>query len=261
MYFNFVVKPKNTGAVFFFAGLVSGRDRRREGLKFRLDGAYLERFEKRWIRAYILEMEYFVLVILWAAWCALHSAMISLTVTESLRKRFPGGFRYYRILYNTVAAVTLLPVLAYTFSLKQPPLIAWSGPWRVVPVLLGAAALFFFAAGARRYDLKQFLGLRQIKDEKTCSVLTDDCSLDTGGVLSVVRHPWYSGGILIVWARPLDPAAIWTNLAVCGYFVVGAILEERKLEAQFGEQYADYRRRVSMLFPVKWAARLAWGKD
>lgn len=86
-------------------------------------------------------------------------------------------------------------------------------------------------------------------------MLTDDCSLDTGGVLSVVRHPWYSGGILIVWARTLDPAAIVTNAVLCGYFVVGAMLEERKLKAQFGRQYAVYQRRVSMLFPVKWAKR------
>jgi protein-S-isoprenylcysteine O-methyltransferase Ste14 len=99
------------------------------------------------------------------------------------------------------------------------------------------------------------IGLRQIKDEKACSVLTDDCSLDTAGVLSVVRHPWYCAGILIVWARPLDLAAILTNLVVSGYLVVGAILEERKLQVQFGQQYADYQRRVSMLFPIKWVQR------
>ena len=90
-------------------------------------------------------------------------------------------------------------------------------------------------------------------------MLTDDCSLvtrATSGVLAVVRHPWYSGGILIVWARSLDAAAVLTNLVVCGYVVVGAILEERKLKAQFGRQYADYQQRVSMFFPIKWTGRL-----
>lgn len=201
-------------------------------------------------------MRYLWLAILWIVWCALHSALISLAVTESLRKRFPRGFRFYRIFYNLFAAVSLIPVLIYAFSLRSEPIVAWSGLWMIVPVLLAAAALVLFAAGARRYDFARFIGLRQIKDEKSCSVLTDDCSLDTSGVLSVVRHPWYSGGILIVWARPLDPAAIVTNLVLCGYFVVGAILEERKLSAQFGRQYAVYRRRVSMLFPVKWVRRM-----
>jgi protein-S-isoprenylcysteine O-methyltransferase Ste14 len=200
-------------------------------------------------------MRYLWLVILWMIWCALHSALISLAVTEWLQKRFPSRFRFYRILYNLFAVVSLLPVLVYGFSLRAAPVVAWQGPGRIVPILLGAAALLFFAAGSRRYDFFQFLGLRQIKNESTCAVLTEDCSLDTGGVLSIVRHPWYSGGMLVIWARPLDLAAILTNLVICGYFVVGAILEERKLKRLFGYQYAEYQRRVSMFFPIKWLQR------
>jgi protein-S-isoprenylcysteine O-methyltransferase Ste14 len=200
-------------------------------------------------------MQYILLVIVWVIWCALHSALISLAFTESLRKRYPSGFRLYRILYNLFAVATLLPVLFYTFSQRGAAILSWVGPWRIVPILLVTAALILFVTGARRYDLLRFIGLRQIKDEKACSVITDDCSLDTGGVLSIVRHPWYSAGILIVWARPLDLTAILTNLVVSGYLVVGAMLEERKLKVQFSQQYAGYQRRVSMLFPIKWAGR------
>ncbi|KPJ76201.1 MAG: hypothetical protein AMJ54_12635 [Deltaproteobacteria bacterium SG8_13] len=206
-------------------------------------------------------MQYALLAIIWICWCTLHSALISLSVTERLRKRYPGGFRCYRILYNLASVLTLLPVLFYSYSLRGEPIIAWQGPWRIVPILLAVAALFFLVAGAQRYDLRQFLGLRQLADEKACSVLTDDCTLDTGGVLSVVRHPWYSGGILVVWARPLDRAAIVTNLVISGYFVVGAVLEERKLKLQFGRQYADYQQRVSMLLPINWARGLLFRKN
>ena len=198
-------------------------------------------------------MQYLMLLILWIAWCVLHSALISPAVTDRLRKRFPDSFRYYRILYNLFAVVSLLPVLYYTFALSGTPLVSWQGPWRIVPILMGIAAIFLFLAGGRRYDALQFLGLRQINEENACSVLTDNCSLDTGGILSVVRHPWYTGGILIVWARPLDFTAILTNLVICTYFVVGAILEERKLKRLFGRQYTDYQRQVSMFFPIKWA--------
>jgi protein-S-isoprenylcysteine O-methyltransferase Ste14 len=197
-------------------------------------------------------MPYVLLVVLWIAWCAMHSALISLSVTEPLRRKFPRAFRYYRIIYNLFAAATLLPVLIYTLWLQDTPFFEWAGPWRIIQIALAGSALFLFAAGARRYDFLQFLGLRQIKDEKSCSVLTDDCSLDTTGILSAVRHPWYTGGILIVWVRPLDTAAVLTNLVITGYFAVGAWLEERKLLVQFGEAYADYRREVSMFLPVKW---------
>lgn len=197
-------------------------------------------------------MRYLFLVILWVVWCTLHSLLINLTVTEWLRKRFPYGFRFYRIAFNMIAVITLVPVLLYATTIKVSPIIAWEGWWRSVPILLGVIAMFFFISGARRYDFLQLIGLRQIKDEKTCSVLTDDCTLDTSGVLSIVRHPWYFGGMIIVWARPLDLTAILTNLIINGYFVVGAILEERKLKMQFGKQYLDYQKRVSMLLPVKW---------
>jgi methanethiol S-methyltransferase len=197
-------------------------------------------------------MKYFLLILFWIIWCTLHSALICLPVTRWLHKRLPGGYRYYRIFYNLFAATSLLPVLVYTYSLRGTPVIGWHGTWMLVPVVLAAAALFLFMAGGRRYDVLQFLGLRQINKEETCSVLTDDCSLDTGGILAAVRHPWYGGGLLIVWARPLDPAAILNNLVVCSYFVVGAYLEERKLKIQFGSEYAEYQRHVSMFFPVKW---------
>ena len=156
-------------------------------------------------------MPYLFLAILWICWCALHSALISLAVTEPLRKRYPQAFRYYRIFYNLLSGVTLVPIVYYGYTLRGEPIVTWQGGWQLLPILLGTVALFFLVSGARRYDLRQFLGLRQLVDEKTCSVLTDDCTLDTGGVLSVVRHPWYSAGILIVWARSLDLAAIVTN--------------------------------------------------
>jgi len=204
-------------------------------------------------------MKYLALVIMWVAWCTLHSALISLSVTEWLRGRFRRFFRYYRILYNVVSVVTLVPILSYSYLLNGSVILNWAGPWRIVQLLLVLSALIFFTAGARRYDIFQFLGLRQVHDQDACSVITEDCSLDTRGILSIVRHPWYAGGILIVWARPLDLAAVLTNLVVCGYFVVGAMLEERKLKLQFGDEYAEYQKRVSMLFPIKWLTRLLIG--
>ena len=200
-------------------------------------------------------MQYILLVSLWTIWCALHSGLNSLAVTEALHNRFPAGFRFYRISYNIFAVVSLLPVLFYSSSIRQTLIVTWEGPWRIVPILLAAAALSFFIAGARRYDFFLFIGLRQIKNENTCSVLTEDCTLDTGGVLALVRHPWYSGGMLIVWARPLDRAAVLTNVVICGYLVLGAMLEERKLRVLFDPQYSDYQRRVSMFFPFKWLKR------
>ncbi len=196
---------------------------------------------------------YLLLILFWIAWCTLHSALIAPSVMDWIHRRFPHGFRFYRIFFNTVAMATLVPVLVYAFSLGGPILFAWQGPWRVLQLLLVGCALWLFAAGSHRYDFFQFLGLRQLRGETSCGMLTEDCSLDTSGVLSMVRHPWYTGGMLIIWARPLDLTAVLTNIALTGYFIVGAHLEERKLRLQFGGEYAAYQRRVSMFFPIRWA--------
>ena len=200
-------------------------------------------------------MDYLLLFLAWCAWCSLHSLMISLTVTAWMQRRFPDGFRFYRLFFNLVAVTTLVPVLLYSHSLEGETVISWRGNWLVIPVLLWGMAIPLAVAGGRRYDALQVLGLRQIREENSCSVLTDDCTLDTSGILSWVRHPWYSAGLLVVWARPLDLAALITNLVVCGYFIVGALLEERKLVRQFGDQYREYRRRVDMFFPFRRLAR------
>jgi len=194
---------------------------------------------------------YVMLISLWGAWCFLHSFLITPTVSGFVLKRFEKTYRYYRLFYNAIALVTLIPVLFYSSSIQWIPVFRWEGPFLIVQGLLVISALLFFIGGSRRYDLAQFLGIRQVRENSACSLLSDDCRLDTGGILGMVRHPWYAGGILIVWARDMDMAAILTNLVITGYFLIGTFLEERKLMVEFGEEYIDYQRRVSMLFPFK----------
>lgn len=199
-------------------------------------------------------MDYFILAILWIAWCFLHSLAISPGVTAYMRGRLGETFRFYRLAYNCLSAITLVPVLIYTYAMQGEPRFRWEGALVLVQFGLVSIAGLLFLLGMRHYDMRQFLGLRGLKggQPEGCTVITEDCSLDTTGILGVTRHPWYLGGILIVWARDLDISAIITNGIISGYFVIGALLEERKLVQQFREDYRAYQRSVSMLFPFKW---------
>ena len=58
--------------------------------------------------------------------------------------------------------------------------------------------------------------------------------------------------MMIVWARDLDVSAIVTNVILTGYFIIGTLLEERKLSREFPEAYEEYRQKVSMFFPYQW---------
>lgn len=71
-----------------------------------------------------------------------------------------------------------------------------------------------------------------------------------------VRHPLYVGFILAFWAIPrMSAGHLLLALGLTVYIAIGIRFEERDLTASIGAPYADYRRRVGMLFPGLGRAR------
>ena len=199
-------------------------------------------------------MEYTILSILWIAWCILHSAMISLRFTSFLKKRLGRGYRYFRLFFNVTAAITLIPPVWYCIHLRRHLLWQWTGFWTLPRWSLLALAAVLFIGGAMKYDLKQFLGIRQILSGQTSNAITESGELDTSGILSITRHPWYLATLIFVWAQSSTVyiSTLIVQIILSVYLVVGTVLEERKLIAEHGNVYRDYQKRVPMLFPLKW---------
>ena len=189
------------------------------------------------------------LAILVSAWCTLHSLLIATPLTRFLRARLGRAFRFHRLAFNSIAVATLIPILQYEARIADEVLFAWEGSWTVLRAVMIALAAFFFWAGGRHYDLLQFLGLRQLRLDHSGGGLRADGGLDTSGILGNVRHPWYFGSLLLIWARPIDASVIVLNTVVSVFLVVGTMLEDRKLVEEFGEGYREYQRRVPMLLP------------
>jgi protein-S-isoprenylcysteine O-methyltransferase Ste14 len=197
-------------------------------------------------------MKILMLAVLWIIWCALHSGMISVTATGYLKRRLGRRYRIYRLIFNLVALVTVIPLIVYEQWLRGPMIFRWQGFLILFQVILLISALLLFLAGARHYDLLQVSGLRQIKTGSSHNALTETGELDTTGILDITRHPWYLGAILFIWTRHIDISALVTNIILTLYFIVGTVLEERKLLIEYGDDYRRYREKVSMLIPIKW---------
>jgi methanethiol S-methyltransferase len=195
---------------------------------------------------------YLSVALLWSAYLALHSAMISLTVTDYLRSALGGRFRYYRLFFNVVAIATLIPLVRYTTGVKGEMLFAWDGPLVVVKWAMLAVGGMLFVAGSLHYDMWQFLGLSQLRAGASQALINTSGTLDDSGVLGAIRHPYYTATILLFWASDIDTTALVVNVVVTVYVVIGTLLEERKLRLELGETYRDYQARVSMFVPWKW---------
>jgi methanethiol S-methyltransferase len=76
--------------------------------------------------------------------------------------------------------------------------------------------------------------------------------LVTRGLYRVVRHPLYTFSLLFLWLSPsVSQNSLTLYIGATLYFIIGAYFEERKLLRDFGEAYAEYKRKTPMLIPLR----------
>jgi protein-S-isoprenylcysteine O-methyltransferase Ste14 len=180
-----------------------------------------------------------------ALWGFVHSFIASFWFKDFLRRALGDGFmKFYRLLYNIFAMVSITPVLFLAATLPDRNLYQIPAPWSYLMLAgQGLSALLLLVA-VLQTDVLSFVGLRQLFEEEKSGKLV------VNGLYRVVRHPLYTFSLLILWLSPsvsVNSFIMYVSFTV--YILIGIFFEERKLLREFGQEYASYRTVTPMLIP------------
>ncbi len=191
-----------------------------------------------------------LLSLAWLVYGSLHSLLASRTVKARCQALLPALMPGYRAAYNLLALLTLLPPLWLLWRHPGPWLWRWQGWSAWLMNGAGLVAVALLVAGPGSYDLKEFLGIRQLLDRRHSG--GDQDALRISVLHRYVRHPWYALSLVILWTRGMNAALLVSACWITAYFLLGSRLEERKLIGRFGQAYRDYRVRVPGFVPRPW---------
>jgi methanethiol S-methyltransferase len=179
----------------------------------------------------------------------IHSILASLRFKAWVVRTFGEAFyrRWYRLFFNLMAAVTILPTLVLVALLPDQTLYRISLPWFLLTLTAQAAAALSLLHSVRATGAANFLGIEQALDPVKAA---QPHRMTRTGLYRYVRHPLYTCSILILWLVPVMTVNLLAfNLGATLYMTIGAFFEERKLVREFGGEYEAYRRHTPMLVP------------
>lgn len=200
--------------------------------------------------AFAANSDLLTLGLVWLAYFLLHSLFSLLSLKRWVAERFPIVSRYYRIVFNVLAILLIIPPLWLMYSLAGDVLWQWQGAGLYLSNFLGLLVLAGFVWSMRYYDGMDFLGVRQIGSDNV--YVEDQEQFCLSPLHHFVRHPWYFLALVFIWSRDMDTAFFVSAVMITLYFIVGSWFEEKKLLVFHGEIYRCYQRYVPGLFPMPW---------
>jgi protein-S-isoprenylcysteine O-methyltransferase Ste14 len=189
---------------------------------------------------------FLILIILWILYFAIHSVFASKFIKDLFNRYFPALFKYYRIIYVVFASFLLLLIFIYQSTLPQMNFYKPNTLITFIGFALATVGLIIIKESFIHYDTKEFLGIKQLKDGP------DEEGLIKRGILKYIRHPLYSGSMLLLCGYLIFAPNILNLITVTCmilYFVIGSRFEERRLINTFKDDYIKYMLDVPPFIP------------
>ena len=175
-----------------------------------------------------------------------HSGMVRKSTRDLLAGHLP---RHYHGAIYSIASGVVLWVLLILWQPTSSVVVTFSYPLRLLFRALFIAAVVSFVWGIRALGSFDGFGVRPIRAHLRGEPLRE-LPLTIRGPYRWVRHPLYTMVLVMIWSSPdLSADRLLLNVTWTLWIVVGALLEERDLVEDFGEDYRRYRSMVPMLIP------------
>jgi protein-S-isoprenylcysteine O-methyltransferase Ste14 len=195
---------------------------------------------------------FLVNLLLMSLFAAQHSVMA--------RKRFKEWWTQYvpkSVERSTYVLLASLCLMLLFWQWRPIPAIVWQAEDADVAVAIATVSLIgwviVFTSTFQINHLELF-GLYQV----TANLVGREMSAPQFRMplyYKFVRHPIYLGFIIAFWAAPVMTVGhLLFATVTTAYIFVGIVLEERDLIELFGDQYRQYKQRVSMLIPWRKSA-------
>lgn len=184
-------------------------------------------------------MNIFLILLSLVLWGIVHSFLASYFAKDMINSP-----RFYRLGYNLFAGVSFLPVVYLVSTLPNESLYQVPAPWSYVMLGVQALSVLMVLAALLQTDTLSFIGIRQLFEvEKPGQLMTR-------GLYKLVRHPLYTFSLFFIWFSPnMSQNSFVFYIGITLYVFIGAYFEERKLLRDFGEIYAEYKRKTAFLLP------------
>lgn len=175
-----------------------------------------------------------------------HSVMVRRSFRRRLSTIVPEPF--HGALY-TLASGAALTILVLFWQSSGNTLLSLEGYSRWVANGIFISSMIGMMWSLQALASFDMFGIRQVLAHIHASNV-GSMPFTIRGPYRWVRHPLYFCILVLIWFRPeLTADRLLFNVLFTIWIVIGTVLEERDLVADFHETYTEYQRRVPMLIP------------
>ena len=189
-----------------------------------------------------------LLVFLWLLFFASHSWLASERIKNWSYRHIGLSKKSYRLFYSVLSTFLVGSIYAIPHFYPEKQLFVFSFGLKLIFIFVLILGGIIAALPFRYISGSEFIGLKAPKEESSKTITP----LVLNGIYKWVRHPIYSGLILVYFAWfglfPTLYNAINTLLILL-YLPIGIYLEEQKLIAHFGSSYLHYKQEVKAIIP------------